>query len=121
LVRRKTSKKSLTPEQLFQCRVALALGIVPSEVEDIGSNDYDLLWLYWKKEPWGPYRDNLHTALIAREVRRGNFKGDHLLDQWMIATPEDQKAAEIERGKKTKQSVFGAFKAIAKRVAKKAK
>ena len=25
---------------------------------------------YWSEEPWGPYRDNRHAALIVRELLR---------------------------------------------------
>lgn len=100
----------------------MALGIAPSEVDDLPATDYDLLWKYWKKEPWGPYRDNLHSAIIAREVRRGNFKGPHVLDQFMVMDQEDQEQLGKSRGKSDKAVVFGAFKAMAtKRVAKKSK
>lgn len=110
------SKKSLTPDQLFQCRVGLALGLIPSEVVQLGVSDYDLLRAYWSKEPWGPYRDNLHTAIIAREIRRGNFKGDHLLEQFMVMNPEDQEQMQKSRGKQQKAGLFGAMKAMAVRV-----
>lgn len=44
--------------------------MLPSEVQAIGASDYDLLLRYWRAEPWGSYRDNMHAALIANEVRR---------------------------------------------------
>jgi hypothetical protein len=25
---------------------------------------------YWNTEPWGPYRDNMHIGILAREIRR---------------------------------------------------
>lgn len=31
---------------------------------------YDGWRLYWNEEPWGPWRDNLHTAVVARELAR---------------------------------------------------
>lgn len=113
-----TCKKSLTPDQLFQCRAGLALGVPPSSVENLGCSDYDLLRRYWNKEPWGPYRDNLHAAIIAREVRRGNYKGEHLLDQFMVMLPEDQVQLKASRGKQEKSKLFGAMKAIATRAKK---
>lgn len=29
------------------------------------STEFDLWQQYWNQEPWGPYRDNLHTGIIA--------------------------------------------------------
>jgi hypothetical protein len=29
---------------------------------------------YWREEPWGPWRDNLHAAIIAREIARPNLR-----------------------------------------------
>jgi hypothetical protein len=30
--------------------------------------------MYWSEEPWGPYRDNLHAALIVSELLRPHLK-----------------------------------------------
>lgn len=44
---------------------------------------------YWEDEPWGPYRDNLHAALIAKEVRRPQLRkgATTKLDDFMISNP----------------------------------
>lgn len=46
---------------------------------------------YWLTEPWGPWRDNLHAALLAREVRRGT-PGAKVpkLDVFMYSAPIDR-------------------------------
>lgn len=64
---------------------------------------------YWREEPWGPYRDNLHAAIIAREVRRTAFKGDHKIDAFMVIAPEKSQADG-------KAGVFAMLKSMAKRV-----
>lgn len=91
--------------------MSLALKILPSEVEDIGSRDFDMLRRYWLEEPWGTWRDNLHAAMIAREVRRGNFKGQHQLETFMVVG----KTKVIERQKTAKKGVFSMLKHIAQR------
>lgn len=49
--------------------------------------------LYWEAEPWGPYRDNLHAALIAREVQRPNLRKGvkPKMDDFMIVNPEKRR------------------------------
>jgi hypothetical protein len=50
---------------------------------------------YWVEEPWGPFRENLHAAIIAREVRRPNMrKGTRTkLDDFMVVNPEARRKA----------------------------
>jgi hypothetical protein len=54
---------------------------------------------YWEEEPWGPWRDNLHTAILAREVRRSRVKPNTKIDmdQFMVRTPTDRKANAEEK------------------------
>lgn len=89
----------------------MALGLPPSEVEELGSTDFDMLRRYWLEEPWGPWRDNLHAALIAREVRRGNFKGQHQLDTFMLIG----RTQMIQRQGAVKKGVFSMLKSMAQR------
>lgn len=63
------------------------------------NSQYELLQRYWTEEPWGPWRDNLHAAIVASEVLRasGRYKPP-LLDVFMWkrskaqTTPRDSKA-----------------------------
>jgi hypothetical protein len=55
---------------------------------------------YWEFEPWGPWRDNMHAALIARSVLQPHVKkGSKIsLDDFMLMLPDlrrqkDQKEA----------------------------
>jgi hypothetical protein len=91
--------------------MALLLGRPPSEITELGATDFDLLHRYWNEEPWGPWRDNLHTAILAREVRRGNFKGQHDIGMFMLSEMTVRKTKE--RQTSAKQSVFGALKMLA--------
>jgi hypothetical protein len=69
----------------------------------------DLLHRYWAEEPWGPWRDNLHAAIIAREIHRAHFKGEIRLDDFMVLDPAKRQQA-FDR-----KSFFDMFKAIAQR------
>ena len=46
---------------------------------------------YWNEEPWGSYRDNIHAAMLAIELRRPQSKkGAKLtLEQFMWKLPDD--------------------------------
>lgn len=112
-IRRCLTKKSLTPDELFECRVGLAFGMLPSMVRQIGASEYDLLLRYWKQEPWGPWRDNLHAAILAREVRRSWAKGPHELSDFMVIDPTQAKSVD-------KKGVLDFFKSVATRKKRKA-
>jgi hypothetical protein len=70
--------------------------------------------LYWKQEPWGPWRDNLHAALIAREVRRPYIKDQrkNLLADFLVRDPEER----AQEGSKKIAGLFTLFKTVATRV-----
>lgn len=91
------------------------MGLTPSEVEQMAATDFDLLARYWTQEPWGPWRDNMHAALIAREIRRPQLKDRRkkipLTDFILRCLAELQAESE----EKTK-NFFGFFKAISNKV-----
>lgn len=81
----------------MQCRLALALHCAPSEVTDLPTDDYDLLLRYWQEEPWGAWRDNVHAAIIARQlVRLQNPRAQVSLDDFMLIDPEKRRAANVD-------------------------
>ena len=86
--------------------MSLAYRVLPSEVDDIGASDIDMLTRYWNEEPWGSLRDNLHAALIAREVRSTAFKGKHEVKDFMLARRKT--SVESRRG------FFDMFRTLAK-------
>jgi hypothetical protein len=60
----------------------------------ISPADYEGEWLYWQEEPWGPYRDNLHFAMLCREVIRPYLrKGAKVQIEDFMLRPEEQKKA----------------------------
>lgn len=63
---------------------------------------------YWDEEPWGPWRDNVHMAVLAREVRRARVKPNTRIDlgQFMVRNPED-------RRREGEQNFFGMMQAVA--------
>jgi hypothetical protein len=67
---------------------------------------------YWEAEPWGAWRDNIHAALVAREVRRSVTASGYPVPpllEWMLVKREERVAAE-------KGKVFDFFRSMAKRV-----
>jgi len=52
---------------------------------------------YWTVEPWGPYRDNLHAAILAREIRRPQVKPGSVIDpeDFMIRKPTARAADRV--------------------------
>ena len=66
-------------------------------------------------EPWGAWRDNLHSAMIAAEVARPYLKkGARLsIDAFMVRHPDDVAAERESKRKAAARNIFQAFKAIA--------
>lgn len=75
----------------------------------MGVADYDLLQRYWAEEPWGAYRDNVHAAIIAREIRRGTVKGAHAIKDFLLQTAEKRAEDEMQQGR---SGLFGMFRAM---------
>lgn len=44
---------------------------------------------YYFFEPWGTWRDNMHAALIAREIRRVHVKNPPKLEDYLLVRPEE--------------------------------
>lgn len=94
--------------------------------ESLTPEEYEGWWLYWQEEPWGPYRDNLHAAIIAREVIRPHLKRHAKVDikDFMLQPAEQKAAARVDS---FIQALFamskpkGKAKAVPKRKAKSAK
>ena len=72
---------------------------------------------YWDFEPWGPWRDNLHTAVLAREIRRPQVRrGSTIdLDQFMAKGPQARKDEAQARGV---ENMFATLKTIATPISK---
>jgi hypothetical protein len=84
------------------------LGIAPSAVGAMPARDVVLLSRYWAEEPWGAWRDNLHAAIIAREVARlTRRRGARIeLKDFMVVNTE-------RRRQDAQSSLVAALKAIA--------
>lgn len=102
------TKNTLTPTELFDYRLASLLGFA-----DIDAMKASMSWRsyagwrrYWDAEPWGAWRDNMHAAVIAREVRRTTGRGSApKLDVFMLRDPT---ARAVEMGGKV-WSALGAM------------
>lgn len=87
---------------MFDHRLAALLGRTVGEMRATLPWDEYCGWLaYWQVEPWGPWRDNVHAAIIAREVTRANARlrrGAKLdLASYMVIDPEERQRAANER------------------------
>lgn len=71
----------------MECRIGALLGFSVAEVRDMPLSEYSQWQRYWDEEPWGPWRDNLHAALIARKVHnmlRGKNSPAASIDEFML-------------------------------------
>lgn len=84
------------------------------------ARDYAMLQRYWMHEPWGPWRDNLHTAILARETLRPHFKkGSSIrLDDFMLRHPDEVAEETAARRKAATRGLFGILKSVATRKSK---
>lgn len=88
-------------------------------VVQMAATDYDLLARYWDAEPWGPWRDNMHAALIAREIRRPYLKDPTKptpLSEFILRAPEEIQQERADAQKDRVQQLFGFFGAVARKV-----
>lgn len=82
----------------MHCRIAALLHCLPSAVQAMPASDYDLLCRYFAAEPWGAWRDNLHAAIIAREVRRTLTRKQSIdLTQFMVMPPERRDQGSVQQ------------------------
>lgn len=66
-------------------------------MQEIPAPDFDLLVRFYQEEPWGPWRDNVHAALIAREVARLRMKPNARveIDNWMLEHPDKRRRKRL--------------------------
>lgn len=83
---------------MFDHRLASHLGTtVEDMLETMTPPVYRRWQIYWLEEPWGPYRDNLHAAIIAREIQRPNLRKGATVNMamFMVKRPIDQAKARV--------------------------
>lgn len=95
MMRRMATKKSLTPAELFDYRLAALHGFLDIDQMKRSMTQRSYLgWRrYWDEEPWGPWRDNMHTAILAREIRRTRVRSNVRieLEQFLMRAPKSRK------------------------------
>lgn len=54
---------------------------------------------YWNEEPWGPYRDNMHAAMIVSELLKPHLKegANVSIKHYMLEHSDDIKRREREK------------------------
>lgn len=97
---------------MFLFRLALGLGMTVAELEQrMGSSELQEWMLFWRAEPWGPYRDNIHAGLIASilaNIHRKKSAPAVTYQEFMLVDPVDHK------NKKTRETLAW-MKAVARR------
>lgn len=101
----------------MRCRVGALLGLPPSAVDDLPAADLSLLERYWAEEPWGPWRDNLHAAIIAREVRRPYLRkgAKNPLDDFMVMQPGRRAELTAEQARAASAGLVDMLRAVARK------
>jgi len=64
--------------------------------------------LFWRQEPWGSYRDNIHSGMIAAtlaNVYRKKNSPALTFEDFMLITPEEHKRRQTEKTFKWMKSV----------------
>jgi len=96
---------------VFLFRLALALGKSIREVEALGASELEEWMLFWKMDPWGSYRDNIHAGLIAAtlaNIHRSKNSRAITHEDFMLVDHSDYQK------KKTRETLTW-MKAVAKR------
>jgi hypothetical protein len=74
--------------------VAALLGKHLAEIDAMPASEFDRWALYWTQEPWGPYRDNMHAAMLAVQILKPHVKDPKKLNpsdfMYRAATGEDE-------------------------------
>lgn len=101
---------------MFMCRLSLAWGIPPTEIEQsVSASDFALMQRYFAHEPWGSWRDNAHAGLIASTVARAfGAKRELSFQDFMLMDSEAAAEREAQRRKAATQALIELLKAIAK-------
>jgi hypothetical protein len=75
------------------------LGLTLAQVGRLTHREFVRWQLYWREEPWGPHRDNVHAALIVTELLKPHLKegAKITIDDYLLKLPEDreQEAAAV--------------------------
>lgn len=85
---------------MFLFRLALALGKSVREVEEFGASELGEWESYWRQEPWGPYRDNLHAGLICSvlaNIHRRSGSPEITYEDFMLKDKDQHKQLETRR------------------------
>jgi len=89
--------------------------MLPSQIDDIPARDFDLLQLYWAHEPWGPWRDNMHAAIISLNTLRPHLRpGKRVsVEDFMLKHPEVAAEELAQRRLQATRNLAQLFRSIA--------
>jgi hypothetical protein len=106
----------LTEERRLLCRLSLQWGIPQSEIENTcAASDVDEMFRFYSSEPFGAYRDNLHTGILASVIANVNRApgGKKFLPQDFMVVDRVKRSSERVKG------VVDFFKSIGRRANRK--
>lgn len=105
---------------MFMCRLSLAWGIPPTEIEqEVSAADVDLMLRYYAVEPWGPWRDNAHAGVVAAAVAnafRGEKQRAFSYDDFMLVDEETRERKRAERSAAGANALWQTLSAMAPKV-----
>ena len=72
------------------------MGKTLDEIDELPGREFEAWSRYWNEEPWGPYRDNLHAAMLAVQIIRPHLKeGTKVppIGEFMFVKPDKKPAS----------------------------
>jgi hypothetical protein len=93
---------------LFEHRLGALLGLTLDQVGALSVHEFDRWSRYWAQESWGPYRDNLHAAMICVQLLRPHLKDERkvpLISDFMLEPVAHQKERNASTFLHTLQSM----------------
>ncbi|HEY3658270.1 MAG TPA: hypothetical protein VGL34_25145 [Steroidobacteraceae bacterium] len=92
----------------------MLLGRSIDEVLELSERELRSWKAYWRLEPWGPYRDNMHAAMTVQQLLRPHLKEGaqppSMMEFMFIEQSERDEAIRVAN----RERYLGAFRARAK-------
>ena len=87
----------MSPNEIFEHRLASLLGLTIGELLELPEREIRRWQKYWALEPWGPLRDNMHTAMLCMQVLRPHLPKNSKLkmDDFMLKDGKAQKRKAV--------------------------
>jgi hypothetical protein len=92
----------------------MLLGRSIDEVLELPERELRSWKTYWRLEPWGPYRDNMHAAMTVQQLLRPHLKAGTKLPSMMEFMFIEQSERDDTIRAANRERYLGAFRARAR-------